>query len=258
MAETTARSRQEACFAWRRLEDAVERGAGREVVDDVVPELRELVEDHVARVERQLVTAVVDLLDVALGSGRADDVVGLAHPALEPLEALAAHPLGEHGDAVAAHQPGDRDAAATVVAGRGPDRAVLRRVEAACDDSRRQAAVGGEHLVRADQREPVAERDDDRRLDAGQLAWQDDVLRDGRGPGTRRVVEPVDAKEVERIGVVRADRREPCANPLRDEPRVGNLGKAGQRDARLTKALDRRLERPGFLGEHDQASCQVD
>ena len=63
-----------------RLEDALERGAGREVVGNVIPELRELVEDHVVRVLGQLVAAVVDLLDVALGARRPDDVPRIDAP----------------------------------------------------------------------------------------------------------------------------------------------------------------------------------
>ena len=46
--------------------------AGGEVVRDVVPELGELVEDHVLRVGRELGAAVVDLLDVALRARRPD------------------------------------------------------------------------------------------------------------------------------------------------------------------------------------------
>ena len=104
---------------------------------------------------------VVDLLDVALGARRSDDVARVGHPLLEPVEALAAHALGEHRDAAAAQQPRDRDAAAAVVAGRRPHGALPGRVELPADEPRRQAAVGGEHLVRPDQREAVAERHDD-------------------------------------------------------------------------------------------------
>ena len=127
---------------------ALERAAGREVVDDVVPPLGELVQDHVLGVERELLAPVVDLLDVALGAGRADHVLRLGDPALEPGEALAAHPLGQDGDAAAAEQPRDRDAAAAVVPGRGPDRAVACRVERALDEAGR--GRGGRVEVRPD------------------------------------------------------------------------------------------------------------
>ena len=183
----------------QRLEHALERGAGREVVGDVVPELRELVEDHVVRVLGQLVAPVVDLLDVALGARCADDVARVDDPLLQPREALAAHPLGQHGDAVAAEQAGDRDAAAAVVAGRRPDGPVGGGVEPARDQARRQAAVGGQHLVGSDQRESVAERDDDPRLDAGQLGRQDEVLRDVDEVGPVRAVVPVHPEQVQRV-----------------------------------------------------------
>ena len=83
------------------------------------------------------------------------------------------------------HDPADGDAAAGVVAGRRPDRPVAGRVELAGDDARREAGVGGEHLVGGDHREAVAEHDDDRALDAGQARW---AARRGRArrPGRRR------------------------------------------------------------------------
>ena len=135
------------------LEDLFNSRACRPVVDHVVPELGKLVEDDVIRIGGQLLAAVVDLLDVALTARRLDDVGRVGNPLIEPGEALATHPLGENGDAAAAHQPRDRDAAAAVVAGRWPDRALPRRVELACDEARREAAVGGEHLVGPDHRE---------------------------------------------------------------------------------------------------------
>jgi hypothetical protein len=73
-------------------------------VHEVVPELRELVEDGVVGILREHLAAVVDLLDVRLRARRPDDVARLDHPPGEPVEALPAHPLGEDGDSAAGQQ----------------------------------------------------------------------------------------------------------------------------------------------------------
>ena len=137
----------------------------------------------------------------------------------QPVEALLAHALGQHGDAAAAQDLGDGDAAAAVVAGRGPHRALPRRIEAPGHQARRQAGVGGQHLVRADHREQRAQRHDDARLHAGQRRGQLDVHR-GRHPArAREVVEPVHAVQVERVGIVGADLAErAAARPWRSGP----------------------------------------
>jgi len=59
--------------------------------------------------------------------------------------------------------------------------------------------VGGDH------REAVAEGHDDRRLDAGERRWQDDVLGHGREPAPVGSVVPVDAEQVPRVGGVGLD-----------------------------------------------------
>ena len=100
----------------------------------VVPELRELVEDHVGGIERELGALVVDLLDVALGAGGPDDVLRLAHPVLEPGETFTAHPLGQDGDAAGPHESGDGHPAPAVVARGRPHGPVDRRVEPARHD----------------------------------------------------------------------------------------------------------------------------
>lgn len=76
------------------LDDALERGTGREPVDDVVTELTELVEDDIVLVQRELVATVVDLLDVGLGARGLDDVALVDDPVFEPVETLTAHSLG--------------------------------------------------------------------------------------------------------------------------------------------------------------------
>ena len=123
---------------------------------------------------------VVDLLDVALRARRPDDVGRIGDPPLQPAEPLRAHPGGEDRHAAAAHDARDGDAAAAVVARRGPQRRVPRRVEPPGDDARREAGVRRQHLVRVDHREAVAERHDDRRGDAGERLGQHDVLRHRR------------------------------------------------------------------------------
>ena len=70
-----------------------------------------------------------------------------------------------------------------------------------------------------------------RSIDSGQLLGQHDVPRDGDGGGAGRVVVPVDAEQVARVGVVRADLGQGVGDPGRDPGRVGELGEGGQDDA---------------------------
>ena len=200
VALTNAASR--APGAARRLEHVVQRPAGDLEVAEVVAELAELVEHEVRRVLGERVARVVDLLDVALRADRADDVLGrVLAPPVEPVEALLAHALGEDRDAAAGHEPADGDAAAGVVAGARPDRPVAGGVELAGDDTRREAGVGGEHLVGGDHREAVAEDDDDRAVDAGQLLGQHDVV--GHvDAAAGEVVVPVHAPQVAGVAAV--------------------------------------------------------
>ena len=68
VAETNARTLSSGLRGRQVLDDALERGARRQAVDDVVTELAELVQDDVVGVLGELVATVVDLLDVALGA----------------------------------------------------------------------------------------------------------------------------------------------------------------------------------------------
>ena len=219
-----------------RFEDVAERPTGHLVVAEVVAELGELVEHEVAGVEGQLVAGVVDLLDVRLGAVGADDVLGRVRaPLVEPVEALLAHALGEDRHAAAGHDPADGDAAAGVVAGRRPDRAVVGRVELAGDDPRREAGVGGEHLVGGDHREPVAEHDDDRALDTGEARRQHDVV--GHvDPVAGEVVVPVDPPQVAGVGALRVGVAD--LGGVVERRRVLELGERRQRDALRAEALD--------------------
>ncbi len=219
-----------------RFEDVPERPARHPVVTEVIAELGELVEHEVAGVEGEFVAGVVDLLDVRLGAVGADDVLGrVGAPLVEPVEALLAHALGEDRHAPAGHDPADGDAAAGVVAGRRPDGAVVRRVELAGDDPRREARVGGEHLVGGDHREPVAEHDDDRALDTGQARREHDVI--GHvDPVAGQVVVPVDSPEVAGVGPVQVGVTD--LGGVVEARRVLQLGERRQRDALGPEPLD--------------------
>jgi len=152
--------------------------------------------------------SVVDFLDVALRARSADDVGGIVDPAFEPVEA----PPGSCFPA-APRRRGNRECARSrrrrgSNCRRGPDRAVAGGVELAGDDARREAAVGGENLVGADHREAVAKRERDAGRNAGEFRRQFDDGGSRRAAAARRVVEPVDAEEVERMGRVGVDSRE--------------------------------------------------
>ena len=220
----------------RRLEHVVQRPAGDLQVAEVVAELAELVEHEVRRVLGERVARVVDLLDVALRADRADDVLGrVLAPPVEPVEALLAHALGEDGDAAAGHEPADGDAAAGVVAGARPDRPVAGGVELAGDHPRREAGVGGEHLVGADHREAVAEDDDDRAVDAGQLLGQHDVVGDVDATAVRGRCTSAAATGCVRRG--RGGRRRRRA-PGRPCAGLGQLGERRQDDPLLAEPGD--------------------
>ncbi len=220
-------------------EHALQGGAREHVVGDVVPELAELVEDHGVRLAVQLRAAVVDLLDVALGARRPDDVGRVRDPALEPLEPLPAHPGRQDRDAPAAHDPRDRHAAPAVVARGGPDGPLGGGIELPGHDPRREAPVGGDDLVRPDHREPVTQGDHDRRRDAGQLRGQHHVFRDVHAPGPARVVEPVRPEQVERVGGAGVDGLEAVPHVRGDQVGFGQLGERRQGDAERPAAIGR-------------------
>ena len=132
VAETKAARRQPLLSRLQVLEDPVERLAGAVIMHQIIRELGELIENDVIGVSRASSRAlVVDFLDVAFGARRADDVDGIGDPLLQPVEALAAHASGQNGDAAASENARDRDAAAAIISGRRPDRAVVRRIETA-------------------------------------------------------------------------------------------------------------------------------
>ncbi len=142
---------------------------------------------------------------------------------------------------MAAHDARDRDTAAAVVAGRRPQRPMALGVEAARDQARDEAGIGRQHLVRADHREAVAERDDDRRAHAGQRLGQHHMRRHVGQAGARGVVVPVHAEQVARVGGVRGHAGESRASHGADARRLGELGEGRQRDALAAEVFDRAI-----------------
>ena len=173
-------------------------------------------------------TGVVDLLDVALRARGAVDVSRIDHPVLEPVETFPAHSFRQHRNRAASQQPGDRHAASTVVAGRGPDRAVTRDVEGSGQQAGNEASIRGQHLVGADHRESVAQCHDDPRPHAGERVGQHDVLGDfDQRPAVRAVV-PVHAKEIAGVGTVGIDPGDLFGLRRQVRRRIGEFGDAGQ------------------------------
>ncbi len=163
---------------------------------------------------------------------------GSGHPPLEPPETLLAHPGGQDRDAAAAHDPRDRHAAPTVVAGGRPERLMGGRVELAGDHARREAGVGGQHLVRANHRKAVAERHDDGGLGSRERLGQDEVIGHGHASAPRVVVEPVHAEQIECVRRIRIDGRE-CGRRRGGNGRgVGQLREGRQHHAGVAEAPD--------------------
>jgi len=236
-------------------EDPVERAPGAVIVDEIVGELGELIEDHVLPITRQLGAFVVDLLDVALGPGRADDVGRLGNPLPQPVEALAAHAGGKHGNTAAAEDAGNRDTPATVISGRRPNRTVVRRIELPRHQTRHQAGVGREHFVGADHRKSAAEKDDDRCPHAGQFRRQHHVGGNGDPPFAARIIEPMHTPQVRSVGRVRVDPGDLRRNLLGDVGGISELAPGRQGDLRLAQSRDCRAPAPGVndLGLNEEA-----
>ena len=115
-----------------------------------------------------------------------------------------------------------------------------RWVVLAGEDPRNQAGVGGQDLVGADHREPVAERHDDRRRHAGQLRWEHHVFRYIRKAAVQVVV-PVHPEQVQGIGGVAVDARHRRSDAVGDPGRVSQLGEGGQEDAAFPEPVDAAL-----------------
>src|SRR5436305_3632263 len=128
------------------IENARKSRSGAGVVRNIVAELGELIEDEIVGIPRELGAFVIDLLDVALRTGGADDVLGLPHPGAQPVETLLAHAGRQYRNAAATEDAGNRDAAAAIVARRWPDRLLSGRVEPAGYQMRDQTAIGRQHL----------------------------------------------------------------------------------------------------------------
>ena len=220
------------------FEDASERRSGDGVVTEVIRELRELVDDLDLGILLQFVAGVVDLLDVRLGTRRADDVVGRVEgPLFEPVEPGLAHTLGEHGHAAAIHDARDGDAPSGVVARGGPHGSMSRRVEPSGDEPRNEARVRGQHLVGPDHRESVADRQQDAGLDAGHLRREFDVVGHLVGTAAIESTEPVHPEQVAGVGFVTIEAGQRGDAGCGDCRGVGQLGKGRERDVALLEPL---------------------
>ena len=99
--------------------------------------------------------------------------------------------------------------------------------------ARSETRIGGQHLVRGDHRESITEDDDDRVGNSRQLGWQHDVI-GNRGATTLKIVVPVDAPQVARVGPLRIG----IAHDRRIDRRgVGELSKCRQHDSLFAEAL---------------------
>ena len=227
----------------QRGEQLFHRRAGAHPVNQIIAELAELIEDDIGRIAVERGAGVVDFLDVAFRSRRADDVARIADPAVEPVEALLAHVLRQHGHAAAAENARNGDAAAAVVAGRRPHRAVARRVELAGHQARHQAAIGGQNFVRADHRKAVAQRQHDARLHAGQFGRQFHVI----GHVATRLLRSAPLNQCTRkrlsgVGGVGVDAGEAGADARRNGRGILQLRDRGQHHAGLAQARSRAFE----------------
>ena len=211
-------------------------------VHQVVGEFTELVEDEVARILAHVVAGVVNLLHVAFGTRGANDVARVARPMIEPVEALLRHSRRQHRHTACTHDLADCHTATRIVTRGWPDGAMLGRVELPGDDARRQAGVGGQHLVCGDHRETIAEHHDDGAFDAGERRRQHDVIGHGNAVA-RHVVVPMHAEQIACIGRVLVHTfGEGCV----DQTRVGELRKRWQHHVAFTTARDAVFQRFGI------------
>ncbi len=218
------------------VEHFVHRLTGDVVMPQVVAELLELVEDdQVFARGAQLPALVENLLDVALGAGGLDD---LARHLGQPREPLLAHPFRQNGDRFTGQQIGVISAAATVVAGGGPDRLLRGRVELASDQSRHETAKRRTDFVGSG-REPFANQDDDARLGAGQFRRELQVV-DATILATagRWLIVPGNAKQIQRVQIPQTDIIQLVGDALRHQFRLALLLKRRDDDVTFAGALD--------------------
>jgi hypothetical protein len=116
----------------------------------------------------------------------------------------------------------------------------VRGVEAAGHQARHETGVRGQYFVRPDHWKPPAQKNDDRRLHAGQRLRQDDIARQRCPMPAIGAVEPVNAPKIFRIRVVGADRFEARPYRIRDVRRISQLGPGRQAHLRVTQACDGR------------------
>jgi len=214
---------------------------------DRIAEFIELVKDHIERIVSQLPALVIDLLDVRFAARGGDH---LRADGAQPVEALPRHLLGQDGDCRAAEQGAVKGPATAVVAGRGPDRLVLFRVEFAADQPRHEAAESRADLVRPG-RKVLAHQSDDARLDPAEGGRNLEPV-DPAEEARPDVVLPGDAVEVEGVDVPEADLLQPLRDLRRQIFRMAELREGRNGDAESLAARggffdDVPIERPDDL-----------
>lgn len=91
-------TRRQVSAGVQMVENPFQGRTGDFAVDDVVAVFVELIEDQIIRVLRQQMTGVIDFLDVAFGARRAENVVRIGQPTVQPVETLLAHAFGQDGN----------------------------------------------------------------------------------------------------------------------------------------------------------------
>ena len=191
-------------IAAKALKDLVDHFAGHVVMPRRVAELFELIEDHTVGPRLANFPAlVVDLFHIRFAARRWNH---LGADFLEPLEPLAAHFFGQNRDGRAAHQRRIERPAAAVVAGAGPNRFVLRRIELSAHQFWHETAERRPDFMSAGGKE-LADKADDPRIDAGERRWKLNPIAFVVQPAALdRFVLPRDAEQVDRIDVPQARR----------------------------------------------------
>src|SRR5262249_41537673 len=172
--------------------------------------------------------------------GRANDVGGIGSPWLRPAEALSAHPVRQNRHPATAKNARYGNAAAAVISGRRPHRTVMRRIKLSADQAGHQTRIGGEHLVRTDEREAPAHEYHDRCLHAGKRLRENHVAGHGRSTPPVGIIEPMNPPQIFLIGLIPVDRFETALAVRRNERRIGELAPRWQGYLRPAQALDRR------------------
>ena len=113
-----------------------------------------------------------------------------------------------------------------------------RRVETTGHQPGDEAGVGGEHLVGANHRKAISDRQHDAGLDTGHFRWQFDVVGHLVGATAIEPTKPVDAEEIARVGLVAVEAGERFEASSRNRRRIRQFSEGRQRDIALGEPLD--------------------